>query len=56
MEYCRDSSEKYELEALDSVERRAWRLISDNKLESKPYSLAHRRKVVCISVFYRILR
>ncbi|KAL0821757.1 hypothetical protein ABMA28_005179 [Loxostege sticticalis] len=58
MEYCChlwDGSAKYQLAALDSVERRAKRIIGDNKLvASKLHSLAHRRKVACLSVFYRL--
>ncbi|CAH2217778.1 jg19661 [Pararge aegeria aegeria] len=56
MEYCshlRHGSAKYQLDALDSVDRRSRRLIGDldnNKLQS----LEHRRKVACLSVFYRI--
>ncbi|XP_049886813.1 uncharacterized protein LOC126381362 [Pectinophora gossypiella] len=58
MEYCShlwDGSAKYQLAALDSVERRAKRLIGDRKLvEAKLHSLDHRRKVACLSVFYRL--
>ncbi|KAJ2947549.1 hypothetical protein O0L34_g17337 [Tuta absoluta] len=58
MEYCShlwDGSAKYQLAALDSVERRARRLIGDIKLvDTKLHSLAHRRKVACLSVFYRL--
>ena len=58
MEYCShlwDGSAKYQLAALDSVERRARRLIGDVKLvDAKLHSLAHRRKVACLSVFYRL--
>ncbi|XP_026330574.1 uncharacterized protein LOC113238064 [Hyposmocoma kahamanoa] len=48
MEYCShlwDGSAKYQLEALDSIDRRARRLIGDDELEYKLHSLAHRRKV-----------
>lgn len=58
MEYCShlwDGSAKYQLSALDSVERRAKRLIGDKKLvTTKLHSLAHRRNVACLSVFYRL--
>lgn len=58
MEYCShlwDGSAKYQLSALDSVERRARRLIGDKRLlDAKLHSLAHRRKVACLSVFYRL--
>ena len=58
MEYCShlwDGSAKYQLAALDSVERRAKRLIGDVKLvNAKLHSLTHRRKVACLSVFYRL--
>ena len=58
MEYCChlwDGSAKYQLATLDSVERRAKRLVGDVKLvETKLQSLAHRRKVACLSVFYRL--
>jgi hypothetical protein len=58
MEYCChlwDGSAKYQLAALDSVERRAHRLFgNDSTLKSKLQSLEHRRRVACLSVFYRI--
>lgn len=58
MEYCChlwDGSAKYQLEALDSVDRRARRLINNDILtDKKLQSLEHRRKVACLSVFYRI--
>ncbi|CAH2226749.1 jg805, partial [Pararge aegeria aegeria] len=56
MEYCShlwDGSAKYQLDALDSVDRRARRLI-DDLANKKLKSLEHRRKVACLSVFYRI--
>ncbi|CAH2268442.1 jg16874 [Pararge aegeria aegeria] len=56
MEYCShlwDDSAKYQLDALDSVDRRARRLIGD-LANKKLKSLEHRRKVACLSVFYRI--
>ncbi|XP_063378573.1 uncharacterized protein LOC134665528 [Cydia fagiglandana] len=57
MEYCShlwDGSAKYQLAALDSVERRARRMIGDKKLTAKLQTLAHRRKVASLSVFYRL--
>lgn len=58
MEYCChlwDGSAKYQLAALDSVDRRARKLIGDDKLvKTKLHSLAHRRSVACLSVFYRL--
>ncbi|CAH2216719.1 jg26030 [Pararge aegeria aegeria] len=57
MEYCSlwGGSAKYQLEALDSVDRRARRIIGDNSLtQAKLHSLQHRRNVACLSVFYRI--
>ena len=58
MEYCChlwDGSAKYQLEALDSIERRAKRLIDDDTLvEARLQSLAHRREVASLSVFYRL--
>ena len=57
MEYCShlwDGSAKYQLAALDSIERRAKRLIGDETLASKLHTLAHRRNVACLSVFYRL--
>ncbi|CAH2235027.1 jg1297 [Pararge aegeria aegeria] len=58
MEYCSHlwgGSAKYQLEALDSVDRRARRIIGDNSLtQAKLHSLQHRRNVACLSVFYRI--
>ncbi|CAH2237729.1 jg13478 [Pararge aegeria aegeria] len=56
MDYCShlwDGSAKYQLDALDSVDRRARRLIGD-LANKKLQSLEHRRKVACLSVFYRI--
>ncbi|CAH2267266.1 jg14733 [Pararge aegeria aegeria] len=58
MEYCSHlwgGSAKYQLEALDSVVRRASRIIGDKSLtQAKLQSLQHRRNVACLSVFYRI--
>lgn len=58
MEYCShlwDGSAKYQLDALDSVDRRARRLIGDDALvETKLQSLEHRRKVASLSVFYKV--
>ncbi|XP_049882305.1 uncharacterized protein LOC126378156 isoform X3 [Pectinophora gossypiella] len=39
---------------LDSVERRPKRMISDTRLTAKLHSLAHRRKIASMSVFYRL--
>lgn len=58
MEYCChlwDGSAKYQLAALDSIEKRAKRLIGDPALiDAKLQSLEHRRRVARLSVFYRI--
>ncbi|CAH2263442.1 jg13905 [Pararge aegeria aegeria] len=58
MQYCSHllgGSAKYQLEALDSVDRRARRIIGDKSLtQAKQHSLQHRRNVACLSVFYRI--
>ncbi|CAH2099017.1 unnamed protein product [Euphydryas editha] len=58
MEYCChlwDGSAKYQLATLDSVEKRAKRLIGDPTLtDTKLQSLDHRRRVARLSVFYRI--
>ncbi|XP_046976467.1 uncharacterized protein LOC124542575 [Vanessa cardui] len=57
MEYCShlwDGSAKYQLDTLDSVDRRARRLIGDQTLVTKLQTLEHRRKVACLSVFYKI--
>ena len=58
MEYCChlwDGSAKYQLEALDSVDRRARKLINDDELVYKKlHHLQHRREVASLSVFYRI--
>ncbi|CAH2236486.1 jg21246 [Pararge aegeria aegeria] len=58
MEYCSHlwgGSAKYQLKALDSVDRRARRIIGDKSLtQAKQHSLQHRRNVACLSVFYRI--
>ena len=58
VEYCShlwDGSAKYQLEALDSIQRRAIRLIGDEKLvKAKLQSLEHRRKVASLSVFYKL--
>ncbi|XP_045491040.1 uncharacterized protein LOC123690909 [Colias croceus] len=48
-------SAKTHLGALDSIERRACRIIADPSLiRSKLQSLDHRRQVACLSVFYKI--
>ncbi|CAH2243450.1 jg9366 [Pararge aegeria aegeria] len=57
MEYCShlwDGSAKYQLDALDSVDRRARRLIGNDLVVSRLQSLEHRRKVACLAVFYKI--
>ena len=58
MEYCChlwDGSAKYQLATLDSIENRAKKLIGDTAIvEAKLQSLEHRRKVACLSVFFRI--
>ncbi|CAH2235287.1 jg8273 [Pararge aegeria aegeria] len=58
MEYCRHlwgGSAKYKLEALDSVDHHARRIIGDKSItQAKLHSLQHRRNVTCLSVFYRI--
>jgi len=58
MEYCChlwDGSAKYQLAALDSVEKRAKKIIRDPELtNAKLQSLDHRRRVARLSVFYRL--
>ncbi|XP_063824573.1 uncharacterized protein LOC135074202 [Ostrinia nubilalis] len=58
MEYCChlwDGSAKKYLAALDSVERRARRLIdSPTLVEASLQELDHRRKVASLTVFYRL--
>ena len=58
MEYCshiRAGAAKCHLAALDSVERRAKKLIGDPDLvKSNLQSLEHRRRVASLSVFYRL--
>lgn len=58
MEYCShlwDGSARYQLDALESIERRAKRIIGDDALvESRLQSLEHRRRVASLSVFYRL--
>jgi hypothetical protein len=58
MEYCGhlwDGAAKYQLNALDSVDRRARRLIGDVALVgSKLQSLEHRRRVASLAIFYRL--
>ncbi|CAH2269174.1 jg1706 [Pararge aegeria aegeria] len=54
MEYCShlyDGSAKYQLAALDAMDRRARRLIGEDSLLAKLQSLDHRRKVASLSVF-----
>ena len=49
-------SAKYQLATLDSIERRAKRLIGDPVLiDAKLQTFEHRRKVARLSVFYRIV-
>ncbi|XP_050563537.1 uncharacterized protein LOC126912962 [Spodoptera frugiperda] len=58
MEYCShlwDGSARYQLDALEAIERRAKRIIGNDALvESKLQSLEHRRRVASLSVFYRL--
>ena len=58
MEYCShlwDGSARYQLDALEAIERRARRIISNDALvESRLQSLEHRRRVASLSVFYRL--
>ncbi|CAK1595702.1 unnamed protein product [Parnassius mnemosyne] len=58
MEYCCHiwtGAAKCHLEALDSVEKRAKRLIGDLDLvETNLVSLEHRRRIASLSVFYRM--
>ncbi|XP_045510058.1 uncharacterized protein LOC123705358 [Colias croceus] len=58
VEYCSHlwaGAAKYQLSALDSIEKRAIRLIGNEALTtSKLHSLEHRRKVASLAVFYRI--
>ncbi|RVE49051.1 hypothetical protein evm_006297 [Chilo suppressalis] len=58
MEYCShlwDGSAKYQLEALEAIEKRAIKLIGNDALcRAKLQSLEHRRKVASLSVFYRL--
>ncbi|CAH2234081.1 jg7722 [Pararge aegeria aegeria] len=44
---------EYQLDALDSVDRRARRLIGNVLVVSRLQSLEHRRKVACLAVFYK---
>ena len=58
MEYCShlwDGSARYQLDALESIEKRAKRIIGNDRLvETKLLSLEHRRRVASLSVFYRL--
>ncbi|XP_047998106.1 uncharacterized protein LOC125235552 [Leguminivora glycinivorella] len=58
VEYCchlLDGSAKYQLAALDAIERRAHRLFGDDPtIKAKLQTLEHRRRVACLSIFYRI--
>ncbi|CAH2240897.1 jg9634 [Pararge aegeria aegeria] len=56
IEYCShlwDGSAKYQLDALDSVDRRARRLIGNDLVVSR-LQAEHRRKVACLAVLYKI--
>ncbi|CAH2268441.1 jg16873 [Pararge aegeria aegeria] len=57
MEYCSHlwfGFAKNQLDALDSADRRARRLIGNDLVVSRLQSLEHRRKVACLAVFYKI--
>ena len=58
LEYCChiwEGSARYQLDALDSIEHRAKRLIGNDILvETNLQTLEHRRRVACLSVFYRL--
>ncbi|CAH2094022.1 unnamed protein product [Euphydryas editha] len=58
MEYCCDlwdGSARYQLEALESIDRRARKLIGDEMFASRQLqSLEHRRLVASLCVFYRL--
>ncbi|XP_045497535.1 uncharacterized protein LOC123695674 [Colias croceus] len=58
VEYCSHlwaGAAKYQLNALDSIEKRAIRLIGNESLTAcKLHSLEHRRNVASLAVFYRI--
>ncbi|CAH2097689.1 unnamed protein product [Euphydryas editha] len=58
MEYCChlwDGSARYQLEALEAIDRRARKLIGDEMLTSRQLqSLEHRRLVASLCVFYRL--
>ncbi|KAJ0180403.1 hypothetical protein K1T71_003807 [Dendrolimus kikuchii] len=58
IEYCShlwDGSAKYQLEALESIEKRARKLVGNDRLfYARLQNLEHRRKVVGLTVFYRI--
>ena len=58
MEYCShlwDGSARYQLDALESIEKRAKSIIGNDRLvETKLQSLEHRRRVASLSVFYRL--
>nr|CAI5851059.1 unnamed protein product [Callosobruchus analis] len=56
LEYCShvwDCAPKYSLKLLDSIQNRAIRLIDAPNLTKDLHSLAHRRRVVGLSLFYR---
>ncbi|XP_045501382.1 uncharacterized protein LOC123698681 [Colias croceus] len=58
VEYCCHiwaGTAKTHLQALDSIEKRAKRLIAEPKLITKSFgSLEHRRRIACLSIFYRL--
>lgn len=56
LEYCShiwSSAPKHLLKMLDSIQKRAVRLIDDPELTKNLHSLDHRRKVADLSLFYR---
>lgn len=58
IEYCSHlwgGAAKCHLDSLETLDRRAWRIVSDDNLTSKKlHSLNHRRQVASLSVFYKI--
>lgn len=58
MEYCShlwDGSARYQLDALEAIDRRARRLVDDEELTTQRLqSLEHRRLVASLCVFYRL--
>ena len=56
LQYCSHlwrGASKHSLNTLDAIQRRAFRLIGDPALTDTLYSLAHRRSVSALSLFYR---